>query len=287
MLILDNFIYNGEPIVYFRLKYLYDYVDKFIIVENIYTHSGAKKDDYFYNKNKDKFKEFEDKIIFIPMDQYLPTGEHYNKIVKIIDTIRYYEATDAWITEMYQREYIQIKIKEILNNINKNNEPYIIFVCDSDEIPRRGLYNHIKNDYEKLDNGIHLEMIYLMYGFNYRKKNLWFHPFVINDRGTNQHHFSLVRLVNHNICYKNVGWHISYYLSIKEFKRKLQSFTHQEVNIDDYNKEEHLKNCIKNGIHFHDTSQELIKTTEDELPENYKEINKEMIKLYDMNEYEN
>lgn len=272
MLILDNFIYNGEPIVYFRLKYLYDYVDKFIIVENIYTHSGKKKDDYYYNINKDIFKEFENKIIFIPMDEYLPTGEHYNKIVNIINTIRYYEASDAWISEMYHREYIQIKIKDYLNN----NEPYIMFVCDADEIPKRGLYNYIKNDYEKLDNGIHLEMIYLMYGFNFRKKNLWFHPFVINDRGTNKHHFSLIRLINHNICYKNVGWHISYYLPIKEFIRKLQSFTHSEVNIDKYNKEDHIKKCMENGIHFHDTNQELIQTNEYDLPENYKEIDRQM-----------
>ena len=43
MFVYDYVIYNGEPIIEFRLKYLNDCVDRFIIVESIYTHSGNKK----------------------------------------------------------------------------------------------------------------------------------------------------------------------------------------------------------------------------------------------------
>ncbi len=43
MFVYDYVIYNGEPIIEFRLKYLNNYVDRFIIVESIYTHSGIKK----------------------------------------------------------------------------------------------------------------------------------------------------------------------------------------------------------------------------------------------------
>lgn len=274
MLILDNFLYNGEAIVYFRLKYLYDYIDKFIIVENLYTYSGIKKDDYYYNINKDLFKEFEDKIIFIPMDEYLPTGEEYMKIVNIINYVRFIELKDSWISELYHRSYIQKKLKEMFN------EPYIIFVCDVDEIPKRNFYNYIKNDYDKLDNGVHLEMIYLIYGFNLRKKNLWYHPFVINDKGTNKNSFSLIRLINLNIFYKNIGWHISYYSSIKEIRRKLLSFSHTEFNSDKYTNEEYIKNCVDKGIGLHYNNEEILKTNDDELPENYKEID---MKIREMN----
>lgn len=270
MLILDNFLYNGEPVVYFRLKYLYNYVDKFIIVENLYTHSGKKKDNYYYNINKDLFKEFEEKIIFIPMNEYLPTGEDYVRIVNIINYVRFIELKDSWISEMYHRDYIQKKIKEIFN------EPYIIFVCDVDEVPKRNFYNYIKNDYNKLDNGIHLEMIYLLYGFNLKKKKLWYHPFVINDKGVDKTHFSLARLTNFNIYYKNIGWHISYYSSINEIKRKLDSFTHTEFNLDKYTNEEYIKKCIDDGKGLHDPNEEIIKTNDDELPENYKEIDEEI-----------
>ncbi len=43
MNIIDYVLYNGEPSIEFRLKYLNRYVDKFIIVESILTHSGNKK----------------------------------------------------------------------------------------------------------------------------------------------------------------------------------------------------------------------------------------------------
>ena len=46
MFVYDYIIYNGEPILEFRLEYLYHYVDRFVIVESIYTHSGNKKDDF-------------------------------------------------------------------------------------------------------------------------------------------------------------------------------------------------------------------------------------------------
>ena len=43
MYIIDYVLYNGEPIMQFRLEYLNQYVDRFIIVESIYTHSGNRK----------------------------------------------------------------------------------------------------------------------------------------------------------------------------------------------------------------------------------------------------
>ena len=64
MHIFDYVLYNGEPIIEFRLKYLNDYVDYFIIAESIYTHSGKKKDDFYYYINKDIFEPYRTKILF-------------------------------------------------------------------------------------------------------------------------------------------------------------------------------------------------------------------------------
>ncbi len=47
MSIIDYALHNDEPIIEFRLKYLNKYVDKFIIVESIYTHSGIRKNDLY------------------------------------------------------------------------------------------------------------------------------------------------------------------------------------------------------------------------------------------------
>jgi beta-1,4-mannosyl-glycoprotein beta-1,4-N-acetylglucosaminyltransferase len=70
MFVYDYVIYNGEPIMEFRLKYLNNYVDKFIIVESIYTHSGNKKDDFYYYINKHIFEEYKHKTFFILFTNY-------------------------------------------------------------------------------------------------------------------------------------------------------------------------------------------------------------------------
>jgi beta-1,4-mannosyl-glycoprotein beta-1,4-N-acetylglucosaminyltransferase len=95
MNIIEYILYNGEPIIEFRLKYLNKYVDKFIIVESIYTHSGKRKDDLYYNLNKDIFQEYEIKFLFHPIYN-LPTKEDTLNIRK--NNILY-EDKDSWIFE--------------------------------------------------------------------------------------------------------------------------------------------------------------------------------------------
>ena len=47
MFVYNYVIYNGEPIIEFRLKYLNDCVDRFIIVESIYIHIQELKKTIF------------------------------------------------------------------------------------------------------------------------------------------------------------------------------------------------------------------------------------------------
>ena len=157
MFVYDYVIYNGEPIMEFRLKYLNNYVDKFIIVESIYTHSGNKKDEFYFNINKDIFEPYK-KVCFYPLHN-LPTEADalYIRQNNIL-----YEKTDSWINEVYQRDYIQ-------NILDKYTNQFIIFVCDVDEIPKKELYMNIKNDYDILHNGAHIEMLLLNYGFKWKK----------------------------------------------------------------------------------------------------------------------
>ena len=131
MLVLDYVIYNGEPIIEFRLKYLNKYVDMFIIVESIYTHSGNRKKDFYYHINKDIFKYYEHKILFYRIEN-LPIGEDYLNILK--NNILY-ENKNSWINEVYTRDYIQTQIQHY-----NNFRPFIMFVCDVDEIPKKDIY---------------------------------------------------------------------------------------------------------------------------------------------------
>jgi beta-1,4-mannosyl-glycoprotein beta-1,4-N-acetylglucosaminyltransferase len=106
MLVIDNVLYNGDPIIEFRLKYLNEYGDVFLIVESIYTHSGNRKNDLTYNINKYIFKEYEDKILFYRIE-YFPSGLSGDDYLNIVKNSILYETKTSWINEVYTRDYIQ------------------------------------------------------------------------------------------------------------------------------------------------------------------------------------
>ena len=65
MKIYDCFTYFDEKMLLnFRLNYLNNYVDKFVISEANYTHSGKPKK---LNFNINDYPKFKDKIIYIPV----------------------------------------------------------------------------------------------------------------------------------------------------------------------------------------------------------------------------
>ena len=59
--------FNELDILKIRLNVMNDVVDKFVISEATETFSGLKKPLY-YEENKEMFKEFEDKIIHVVVD---------------------------------------------------------------------------------------------------------------------------------------------------------------------------------------------------------------------------
>ena len=67
MKIIDTTTYFEEDLVMnLRFNILNSYVDKFIVSEARFTHSGKEKDIKF---NKEKFPNFTDKIIHIVIDK--------------------------------------------------------------------------------------------------------------------------------------------------------------------------------------------------------------------------
>ena len=66
MKVYDCFMYYDEDIVVdIRLNCLDLYVDKFVIVESKFTHSGKKRNLLF---DINKFKQFKDKINYLILD---------------------------------------------------------------------------------------------------------------------------------------------------------------------------------------------------------------------------
>jgi beta-1,4-mannosyl-glycoprotein beta-1,4-N-acetylglucosaminyltransferase len=94
-----------------RLNELNDVVDKFIIVESAYTHSGENKP-FYLKENLQRFAKFKDKIILTSIDRFRQNDSPNQR-------------------EIFQRNVIGKVLKE--NNASKED---LIIISDCDEIPR-------------------------------------------------------------------------------------------------------------------------------------------------------
>ena len=139
MMIFDCFMFFDEEMMLdLRLSYLNNYVDKFIIVESTYTHSGKKRNLLF---NIEKFKKYKDKIHYIVVDKE-PDG-----LSTIYDNDSEDKKNQKYILNAVKREnYQRDSITRGLKNID--GEDYIM-ISDIDEIP-----NLEKNNIKEINKNL-------------------------------------------------------------------------------------------------------------------------------------
>ena len=100
-MIYDCFTFFNElDLLEIRLHTLKDVVDKFVIAEATRTHTGKSKN-LVFAENRMRFSEFEDKIIYIRVDDLLSEEE----VVKDIYNL-------PWVNENRQRNAL---IKGLVN----------------------------------------------------------------------------------------------------------------------------------------------------------------------------
>ena len=114
--------FNEVDILKLRLNILSPLVDRFIIEEATMTFSGEPKE-LCFEKNKEMFKEFLDKITYIVVD----------------DTPK--EA----IT--HERDYFQKN--HLINGLSDASEDDVIIMSDVDEIPNPTVLKHIIDNFDK------------------------------------------------------------------------------------------------------------------------------------------
>ncbi len=212
--------FNELDVLEVRLNELYGVVDKFILVEATKTFTNQDKPLWF-EKNKEQFAKFSDKIEHIIIDEYP-------------------EFDAAWTFENYQRDVI-IKI---LKGCCQPED--VIIISDLDEIPRANLIEKYKNT-----DGIKVfeQKLYTFY-FNYLNatESDW-------KRGTRLLKFKDIgdkSLTDIRIAegehIKNAGWHFTYLGGLDMVKYKIHSFAHQEYNNDYYMNDKRLQKLIQDGI---------------------------------------
>ena len=230
MKIFDCFMfYDEEMLLDVRLNILNKYIDKFIIVESTFTHSGKKRELVFDIKN---FQKFKDKIIYHVVDNK-PKGleevnvydtDHIKENKVIMNAVRF---------ENGQRH----AIGNLLTSADANDQ---IIISDLDEIPNLESVN-----FSKINSKIILfrqKMFY--YKFNLilenmiwcgskscKMKNFLFPQWL---REVKDKKYPLWRLdtIFSNKKYNNVhfvengGWHFTNIKTPEEIDKKLRSYMH-------------------------------------------------------------
>jgi beta-1,4-mannosyl-glycoprotein beta-1,4-N-acetylglucosaminyltransferase len=235
--IYDCFIFFNElELLELRFEILNDYVDKFVLIESTTTFSGKNKD-LFFEKNKSKFKKFEDKIIHIivdntPFDFFnLPFLDDpktkkditLNKILNHTKESKGWNRNEKqWGRETFQRECISLGLLQC-------NDDDIILISDLDEIPNP----KILNEYKSQDKNQIYELLHKTYYYyiNLLKEENW--------SGTKICRYEKIKDLSINLLRQNkfttktipnAGWHFSFMGGIDRIITKIQSYSHQEFN---------------------------------------------------------
>ncbi len=247
--------FDEEMLLGLRLKTLNKYVDKFIIVESKYTHSGDKKKLIF---DINKYSEFKNKINYIVIEDP-PEGiedinndddENQKNIKYIMNALR---------RENYQRN----KINDGLNDAAP--EDWII-ISDLDEIPnldeinfntinKKIIFFKQRVFYYKLN--LELKNIHWIGSKAVQKKNLispqWLRN--IKDRIYSKWRLDIIfsKKKYNNIFYVyDGGWHFSFVKKPEDIEKKLKSYLHhREYDLEPLGIKK-IKNFVNNKSVIYD-----------------------------------
>lgn len=124
-LVLDLFVFSEElDVLEIRLNELNSVVDYFCLVEANKTQTRLDKP-YYFEDNKERFKEFLPKIVHIKLDEFK-------------------EGT-GWEQEHFQRESLKLCIKQLQKNGVKLSDDDYFLLSDVDECPKASVITELVN----------------------------------------------------------------------------------------------------------------------------------------------
>ena len=212
-MIYDLAMFSGEyDTLEIRLNVLSPFVDKFIIVEGIETFSGNPKILYWIERNRDRFEEWEDRVIYYIVSEYTDPD-----ILAQMEG-RPYVDQPAFKRAFYQKEML----RKILEKQNPEDED-IVYYGDTDELYKP----------QKVDDKIHkLRQLAYSYFLNNRSQEDWRGTIVTKWKNLKKACLNDMRAnpVEEDII-DDAGWHFTNLGGLPAIKKKIESYDHQEVNI--------------------------------------------------------
>ena len=252
--------FDEEMLLDLRLNILDKFVDKFVIVESSYTHSGKEKKLIF---DINKYSKFKEKINYIILKEP-PIGIEEVSINDNEGEVSRKEILNALKRENLQRD-------TILKGLNDADNNDWIIISDLDEIPdlTNINFNNVKNKiiffkqkvfYYKLN--LELKNLRWIGTKACRKKHLnspqWLRN--IKDKIYPKWRVDILfsqKKYNDIFFVENGGWHFSFVKKPEDIEKKLKSYLHhREYDIDPVGIDK-IKNLInsKSVIYDHRVDQ--------------------------------
>ena len=235
--------FNELDLLELRLRELWDVVDHFVIVEATRTFQKKEKPLYFV-QNRERFKQFESKIIHVVVDKYPTFWTKFRRVT-------------SWHYDNHQKE-------GILKGLAGAGPDDLIIVSDLDEIPLAQKVTEFRDQ-----AGIRVfEQFQSYYYLNYvcthihdyggkavaQRNRAGFGRW----RGTVMLEKKLIKTIKatrnfrdeegpHIHLIENGGWHFSYMGGIEKIIHKIDSWTHVEYNNERYNSRDKVIQNVMQG----------------------------------------
>jgi glycogen(starch) synthase len=216
--VFDCFTFFNElDVLEIRLEELSDVVDEFVLVEATRTFSGAPKP-LVFAEHRTRFSRFLGRIRHVVVED-LPKS-----------------ARSAWEREHLQRD-------AILRGLAGAEPDDLVMISDVDEIPRASVVASFDGDVAAL-----------------RQRMSYYRLNCVNVRGHAMDPWSVIvrrRLLRSPQalreqrfrlpCLENAGWHFSYLGDAAAVRRKIEAFSHQELNVPAFTDLEAIERRMAEG----------------------------------------
>lgn len=222
--IFDCFTFFQElELLDLRFSEYYDCVDYFVIVEAKKTFTGNPHEPVF-EKNKERFKEYSDKIIYV-----------------LLDTLPENTPDNIWVAESFQRNAILQGLQ------NKAKIGDIVLLSDIDEFWNKNKLSDLGRDFYPK---VFVQNLYYYY-VNLKSDINWrgscYAPYGLFKTMQDMRDFARFAVIDKKHIIENGGWHYSYQGGLKAINAKLKNLSDIHTVYDKIGSEEEIIKKIKSG----------------------------------------
>jgi hypothetical protein len=259
-LIIDCIQYVNEPVTYFRLSYLRDYVDLFILIEL----KDLKTNSYLMDKSHNVlFQELENekKLIKMRLDEF-PYEFKYRQNTSIKSDLYLFHMTPfhfrdtkmkhAGLLKLAKEKYL---IDSFFHEFKKKyaNKSYLLMLGKNDEIPKLEIIKklHLLYNHPALMTGLRLEMTTLYYNFNWVLPEERVRHTTIFQDSKIQEITSLIDLLWFGseklpLMFRS-GWHMNFFHEATDLEKTIIPLYYPDYNFPDIVNSSWISLCREKG----------------------------------------